>query len=72
MPKKGHEFRPLCELLGGLYLKMSPSSRDCPNIMAIRRRSLDAYSGLRDLAVRDDSVLADYAAPFQYGDAGDQ
>ena len=59
MPKKGHEFRPLCELLGGLYLKMSPSSRDCPNIMAIRRRSLDAYSGLRDLAVRDDSVLAD-------------
>ncbi len=59
VPKKGHEFRPLCELLGGLYLKMSPSSRDCPNIMAIRRRSLDAYSGLRDLAVRDDSVLAD-------------
>ena len=59
VPKKGHEFQPLCELLGGLYLKMSPSSRDCPNIMAIRRRSLDAYSGLRDLAVRDDSVLAD-------------
>ena len=59
VPKKGHEFRPLCELLGGLYLKMSPSSRDCPNIMAIRRKSLDAYSGLRDLAVRDDSVLAD-------------
>ena len=59
VPKKGHEFRPLCELLGGLYLKMSPSSRDCPNIMAIRRKSLDAYSGLRDLTVRDDSVLAD-------------
>ena len=59
VPKKGHEFRPLCELLGGLYLKMSPSSRDCPNIMAIRRKSLDAYSGPRDLAVRDDSVLAD-------------
>ena len=59
VPKKGHEFRPLCELLGGLYLKMSPSSKDCPNIMAIRRKSLDAYSGLRDLAVRDDSVLAD-------------
>ena len=59
VPKKGHEFRPLCELLGGLYLKMSPSSKDCPNIMAIRRKSLDAYSGLRDLAMRDDSVLAD-------------
>ena len=27
-PKKGHEFRPLCEKLGGLYLRMSPSSKD--------------------------------------------
>lgn len=59
VPKKGHEFRPLCELLGGLYLRMSPSSRDCPNIMAIRRKSLDSYAGLRDMAARDDSVLAD-------------
>lgn len=59
VPKKGHEFRPLCELLGGLYLRLSPSSRDCPNVMAIRRRSLDSYSGLRDMAARDDSVLAD-------------
>ena len=59
VPKKGHEFRPLCEQLGGRYLRLSPSSRDCPNIMAIRRKSLDTYAGLRDLAVRDDSVLAD-------------
>jgi len=59
VPKKGHEFRPLCEMLGGLYLKMSPSSKDCPNVMAIRRKSLDAYAGLRDMAARDDSVLAD-------------
>ena len=41
IPKKGHEFRPRCEQLGGLYLRMSPSSPDCPNIMAIRRKSLD-------------------------------
>ena len=59
VPKKGHEFRPLCELLGGLYLRLSPSSKDCPNVMTIRRRSLDSYSGLRDMAARDDSVLAD-------------
>ncbi len=59
VPKKGHEFRPLCELLGGLYLRLSPSSRDCPNIMVIRRKSLDSYAGLRDMAARDDSVLAD-------------
>ena len=58
-PKKGHEFRPLCELMGGLYLRLSPSSKDCPNIMAIRRRSLDSYAGLKNLTARDDSVLAD-------------
>lgn len=59
IPKKGHEFRPLCELLGGLYLRLSPSSKDCPNLMAIRRTSLDTYSGLHGLTARDDSVLAD-------------
>lgn len=59
VPKKGHEFRPLCEMLGGLYLRMSPSSRDCPNIMAIRRKSLDSYAELKNLTARDDSVLAE-------------
>ena len=59
IPKKGHEFRPNCEQLGGLYLRLSPSSRDCPNIMAVRRKTLDAYAGIQELAARDDSVLAD-------------
>ena len=59
IPKKGHEFRPNCEQLGGLYLRLSPSSRDCPNIMAIRRKTLDAYAGIQELAARDDSMLAD-------------
>lgn len=59
IPKKGHEFRPNCEQLGGSYLRLSPSSRDCPNIMAIRRKTLDAYAGIQELAARDDSVLAD-------------
>lgn len=59
IPKKGHEFRPNCEQLGGLYLRLSPSSRDCPNIMAIRRKTLDAYAGIQELAARDGSVLAD-------------
>lgn len=59
IPKKGHEFRPLCELLGGLYLRMSPSSSDCPNIMAIRRKTLDTYAGLRNMEARNDSVLAE-------------
>jgi|GEM_PF-559484 len=62
VPKKGHEFRPLCERLGGLYLRMSPSSKDCPNLMAIRRKSLDSYAKLKNIAARDDSVLADKIA----------
>ncbi len=52
VPKKGHEFRPLCERLGGLYLRMSPSSKDCPNLMAIRRKSLDSYAKLKNIAAR--------------------
>ena len=49
----------MCEKLGGLYLRMSPSSKDCPNLMAIRRKSLDSYARLKNMATRNDSVLAD-------------
>ena len=59
VPKKGHEFRPMCEEIGGQFIRLSPSSKDCINIMDIRRTSLDAHSALRDLTARDDSVLAD-------------
>ena len=59
VPKKGHEFRPLCEQIGGQFIRLSPSSKDCINIMDIRRTSLDAYSGLKELSAREDSVLAD-------------
>ena len=41
---------------------MSPSSKDCPNLMAMRRRSLDSYAKLKNIAARDDSVLADKIA----------
>ncbi len=59
VPKKGHEFRPLCEKMGGRYLRLAPSSGDCPNLMAIRRKSLDNYAHLHNLQERGDSVLAD-------------
>lgn len=62
VPKKGHEFRPLCEQIGGQFIRLAPSSKDCINIMDIRRASLDAYSGLRNLSARDDSVLSDKIA----------
>jgi type IV secretory pathway VirB4 component len=41
VPKKGHEFRPLCEEIGGQFIRLSPSSPDCINIMEIRRTLLD-------------------------------
>jgi len=62
VPKKGHEFRPLCEEFGGQFIRLSPSSPDCINIMEIRRTTLDTHSQLRNLVARDDSVLADKIA----------
>jgi len=59
VPKKGHEFRPLCEEIGGQFIRLSPSSPDCINIMEVRRTQLDTHSELRNLTARDDSVLAD-------------
>ncbi len=56
-PLKGHEFRPACEAAGGKYIKLSPSSADCINIMEIRRVSLDPDAELGSM--RADSLLAD-------------
>jgi type IV secretory pathway VirB4 component len=58
-PLKGHEFRPACEAIGGKYIKLSPSSRDCINIMEIRKTTLDTDHELGGAAGRDDSILAD-------------
>jgi type IV secretory pathway VirB4 component len=59
-PLKGFEFRPACETIGGRYIKISPSSDDCINIMEIRRVTLDTDAELgRD---RGDSLLADKIA----------
>lgn len=56
-PLKGHEFRPACEAIDGKYIKLSPSSNDCINIMDIRRVSLDTDLELG--SSREDSLLAD-------------
>ena len=58
-PLKGHELRPACEAIGGKYIKLSPTSKDCINIMEIRRSTLDTDSQLGRLAERGDSLLAD-------------
>jgi hypothetical protein len=36
-PLKGHEFRRACNAIGGTFIKLSPGSKDCINVMAIRR-----------------------------------
>lgn len=58
-PQKGFEYRPLCEKIGGAYIKLAPSSRDCINIMEIWRRTLDPDEELGRLSDRNDSLLAD-------------
>lgn len=61
-PLKGYEFRPACEAMGGLYVKLSPSSNDCINIMEIRRATLDTDAALANHTDRGDSLLADKIA----------
>lgn len=61
-PLKGFEFRPACEAIGGRYIKLSPSSNDCINVMEIRRATLDTDAEIGRLSDRDDSLLADKIA----------
>ena len=61
-PIKGHEFRPLCEAIGGAYVKLAPSSNDCINDFDIHRTVLDTDAEIGRLKARDDSLLADKIA----------
>ena len=36
-PLKGHEFKRACAAVGGTYIKISPGSTNCINVMEIRR-----------------------------------
>lgn len=58
-PYKGHEYRAACEAIGGLYVKLAPSSTDCLNFMEIRRTSLDVNAELDRTETREDSLLSD-------------
>ena len=61
-PFKGFEYRPACEMMGGSYVKLAPSSTDCVNIMEIRRSTLDADAELGQREARKDSLLSDKIA----------
>ena len=55
VPEKGHEYRPLCEAMGGQFIKLGPSSPDCIGLMEIRQFSAGAYGG----QARRNSLLAE-------------
>ena len=57
VPEKGHEYRPLCEAVGGQFIKLGPSSPDCIGLMEIRRFRMDAYGAPGE--VRRESLLAE-------------
>ena len=56
-PDKGHEFARACTNIGGEFVKISSSSRNCINVMAIRRRDSEA-SDILDGNVMERSELA--------------
>lgn len=58
VPEKGHEYIPLCESLGGQYIKLGPSSTDCIGLMDIRRLKISPYAA-QNGAQRRESLLAE-------------
>lgn len=57
-PVKGHEYTDACEAIGGKYIKIAPSSKDCINIMEIRKTSLSTDYEIKT-DTRNDSILAE-------------
>ena len=57
-PIKGHEFADSCHAVGGKYIRIAPSSKDCINIMEIRKTSLSTDYEIKG-DTRDDSILAE-------------
>lgn len=56
-PLKGHEFYRACKNIGGEFIQISPASRNCINIMEIRKTDRSA-SDLLDSPSFNNSILA--------------
>lgn len=56
-PLKGHEFLRACRNVGGEFISISPASKQCINIMAIRRVDQTA-NAIIDGVVNENSILA--------------
>ena len=58
-PLKGHEFKRACHRIGGTYVKLTPGSNDCINVMAIRRTVSPAMELIDEIGYTGaDSLLA--------------
>ena len=58
-PLKGHEFKRACARIGGSYIKISPGSSNCINVMAIRRTISPAMELIDEIDYQSsDSLLA--------------
>ena len=55
-PLKGHEFLRACKNVGGEFISISPASKQCINIMAIRRVDQTA-NAIIDGVVNENSIL---------------
>ncbi|MDR2559036.1 MAG: hypothetical protein LBC86_05780, partial [Oscillospiraceae bacterium] len=56
-PLKGWEFKKACEAIGGKYIKLSPGSEDCINIMEIRRTHMGIVHLVYDTEVQKYNVI---------------
>lgn len=56
-PLKGHEFLRACNNIGGSFVSISPASKQCINIMEIRRVDQTA-NAIIDGVVNENSILA--------------
>lgn len=58
-PLKGHEFKRACHRVGGTYIKLSPGSNACINVMEIRPTVTPEMELIDELEYNDiDSLLA--------------
>lgn len=57
-PLKGHEFRRACAGVDGAFIKISPGSQDCINVMELRRTTTPEMELIDETDYNADSMLA--------------
>ncbi len=57
-PLKGHEFKRSCINIGGSFIRLSPGSTDCINVMEIRQTTTPELDLIDEGAYNEDSALS--------------